>query len=200
MTPNQVVAWNLWQERKRRGWNHERMSRRLAEHGVLWEKATYYAAEASRDPDNDKPRRFSADEILAFSLAFDLPVASFLVPPQDAVMVVGTDEDKHPVSNVRLMEAGVARDLADMRDLAERLRALATAIEVFEDARQPEPRAAAMTRAALEDLRSASEVRDAMPEILDRLKAEEGDYSLVDALLEDADDQEDSDVEKGKGA
>jgi transcriptional regulator with XRE-family HTH domain len=140
MTPNQVVAWNLWQERKRRGWTQEQMSERLARHGIVWKKATYYAAEASREPGTSKPRQFTADEIIAFALAFDRPVVSFLVPPPEATVILSEER----VSRVRLMEAGVAEDIADMRDLAERLRATATAIEVFEEARQPKSAAQVM--------------------------------------------------------
>lgn len=139
--PNQVVALNLWNERRARGWNQEEVSSRLAEHGVTWEKATYYAAEASR---SEKPaRRFSADELLAFAMTFRRPVTWFLTPPEGVTMTL----NEEPLYLRDLLEMGLQRDLPDLTPLAERLREVATAIETFEKVRQPEPGAAQITEA-----------------------------------------------------
>jgi hypothetical protein len=157
MTPNEVVAWNLWQERKARGWSQEQVSSNLADHGIRWEKATYYAAEASRLP--DKPtRRFSADELIAFALIFRKPVAWFLTPPDGTTMVFRVEVEEGnsdlPLYLSDLLQMGLQRDLPNMTPLAERLREVATAIETFEEERQPKSGAQQITE-ALEGMHQA---------------------------------------------
>lgn len=152
MTPNQVVAWNLWQARKELGWSQETTSRALAEHGVDWEKATYYSAEAGRASEK-QARRFSADEILAFALTFRKPFSTFLTPPANTTMVLEVQgEDGKSVSEPLqlrdLLELGLNRDLPDLSPLAERLREVATVIETFEEGRRPEPAAKAIVEHA----------------------------------------------------
>lgn len=132
LSPNQVVATVLRDERKARGWTWEKVCHELGAYGISWEKTTYYAAEASRLPDS-APRRFSADEILAFALIFDKPATWFLTPPEGVTMTMGTD----PLYFRDLLALGLHRELADLRPLAERLREVATAIETFEEGRQP---------------------------------------------------------------
>lgn len=79
-SPNQVVAYNLARAREDRGWTQEEAGQRLEPHlGVSWSKATFSQAERSVDP--GKSRGFTADEIVAFSRCFDLPVAWFFLPP-----------------------------------------------------------------------------------------------------------------------
>ncbi len=143
LTPNQVVAHRLWEARTSKGWSQQRSARELAEWGFGWSKATYSAAEASRDPAKTA-RRFSADEILAFALTFGKPLSWFLTPPEGFEMALGDQ----PLHLRDVLELGLHRDLGDLRPIAERLREVATAIEVFEEGRQPEPAAAAIVRQA----------------------------------------------------
>ncbi|NLT34277.1 MAG: helix-turn-helix transcriptional regulator [Gaiellales bacterium] len=85
ITGNQVVAYNLRMARLRRGWTQEEAAERLEPYlGVRWSKASYSAAERSIER-QDRIRNFTADELLAFSLAFELPVAWFLLPPEPDV-------------------------------------------------------------------------------------------------------------------
>lgn len=145
MSPNQVVAENLWRARKAASLSQEQTSQALAERGVSWEKATYYAAEAGRHPDKE-PRRFSADELIAFALIFEKPVAWFLTPPEDATLVL----NKEPLYLRDLLEIGLNEYLGDMRPLAELARQFATAVETFEEGRRPESEAEAITRATVD--------------------------------------------------
>ena len=80
LTPNQVVAFNLAQARMWRDWTQEEAARALEPYlGVRWSKGTFSAAE--RSVDGDRVRQFTADEIVAFSRAFALPVSWFFLPP-----------------------------------------------------------------------------------------------------------------------
>ena len=82
LTGNQVVAHNLRMARLLRGWTQEEAAEKLEPYlGVRWSKASYSAAERSQEKES-RIRNFSADELLAFSLAFKLPVTWFLLPPE----------------------------------------------------------------------------------------------------------------------
>lgn len=80
-TTNQVVAHNLRLARQQRGWTQEQAAERLEPFlGVRWSKATYSAAERSSER-ADRVRQFTADDLLAFSAAFDVPAHYFFLPP-----------------------------------------------------------------------------------------------------------------------
>lgn len=80
LTPNQVVAYNLFLARTLRGWTQDEAAEKLAPHiGKRWSKASWSAAE--RSATGDRIREFDLDEIYAFSLCFDLPITYFLLPP-----------------------------------------------------------------------------------------------------------------------
>jgi hypothetical protein len=80
LTANQVVAFNLAQARMWKNWTQDQAAQALEPHlGKRWSKANYSAAE--RSVDGNRIRNFTADEILAFALAFELPVTWFFMPP-----------------------------------------------------------------------------------------------------------------------
>jgi hypothetical protein len=82
-TPNQLVAFNLKLARNLRGWTQDEAAIRLEPLlGTRWSKAVFSAAE--RSVDGRRAREFTADEIVAFALAFRLPVAWFFLPPDQA--------------------------------------------------------------------------------------------------------------------
>lgn len=79
-TPNQVVAYNLRRAREVRGLTQEEAAARLAPAlGDQWSVASWSSAE--RSVTGKRVRNFTADELLAFSRAFDLPVQWFFTPP-----------------------------------------------------------------------------------------------------------------------
>jgi hypothetical protein len=81
LTPNQVVAYNLHRARMLRGWLQEEAAEKLEPYlGVRWSKAVYSAAERSYVR-SDRIRNFTADDIVAFAKAFQVPVTWFFVPP-----------------------------------------------------------------------------------------------------------------------
>jgi len=81
LTPNQIVAENLYRARILRGWTQEQAAEVLEPYlGVRWSKATFSAAERSVSR-RDRIREFTADELVAFSRAFLLPIPWFFLPP-----------------------------------------------------------------------------------------------------------------------
>ena len=81
LTPNQVVAYNLFQARQERRWTQDRAAEALEPFlGVRWTVAQVSAAE--RSVDGARIRQFTADDIVAFAQAFELPIGYFFLPPR----------------------------------------------------------------------------------------------------------------------
>jgi hypothetical protein len=104
-TANQVVAFNLTQAREWRSWTQEEAAVALEPYlGVRWSKATF--SQAERSVAGRFVRNFTADEIVAFARAFELPVTWFFMPPPPwaapgtPTRLAAPDEQRfgHPVS------------------------------------------------------------------------------------------------------
>lgn len=81
ITPNQIVAFNLTEARRLRGWTQEEAAAELEPFvGARWSKATFSSAE--RSIDGRRVRQFTADEIVAFSRCFGVPIGFFFMPPR----------------------------------------------------------------------------------------------------------------------
>ncbi len=80
MTSNQVVAYNVAKARALRGWTQEKAAEELAPYlGAKLSVASFSALERSAwNPSRIKV--FSADELLALSRGFDLPIGFFFIP------------------------------------------------------------------------------------------------------------------------
>lgn len=93
-TPNQLVAYNLARARQLRGWTQEQAASELAKYqdGVEWSKVTWSAAE--RSIDGKRVRQFTADDLLALSQAFALPLTWWFLPPgsEEDVTIAGLEE------------------------------------------------------------------------------------------------------------
>jgi transcriptional regulator with XRE-family HTH domain len=77
---NEVVAYNFRAARELRGWTQEETAEALEPLlGQRLPQASISAIE--RAYEGDRRREFDAQEILAFSLAFDLPLIWFFLPP-----------------------------------------------------------------------------------------------------------------------
>jgi transcriptional regulator with XRE-family HTH domain len=88
MTANQLVAYNLRRIRERDNLTQERAAEMLEPLlGRRWSKAVFSAAETSVT--SDRTREFTADEILAFSAAFGVPVGWFFMPPDPGEEIAG---------------------------------------------------------------------------------------------------------------
>ncbi|HXW78136.1 MAG TPA: helix-turn-helix transcriptional regulator [Acidimicrobiales bacterium] len=77
---NEIVAYNFRAARELRGWTQEETAEALEPLlGQRLPQASISAIE--RAYEGDRRREFDAQEILAFALAFDLPLIWFLLPP-----------------------------------------------------------------------------------------------------------------------
>lgn len=91
---NQVVAYNFGAARVLRGWTQDEAARYLAPHlGQVLPKASISAIE--RSVESGRTRLFNAQELVAFSLTFDLPIGWFFLPPPAAsdYTLAGTDQN-----------------------------------------------------------------------------------------------------------
>lgn len=105
ITPNQIVAFNLSEARALRGWTQEQAAGELERYvGSRWSKATFSAAE--RSVDGRRVRQFTADEIVAFSRCFRVPIGFFFMPPRPSQVeqpVVLSTPERHGYG-IRLAE------------------------------------------------------------------------------------------------
>ena len=79
-TPNQVVAYRIAEARRMRGWTQEQAAAELEPYlGTKLSTASFSAIERSFA--GGRIRQFNADEILALSRGFRLPIGWFFTPP-----------------------------------------------------------------------------------------------------------------------
>jgi transcriptional regulator with XRE-family HTH domain len=77
---NEIVAYNFRAARELRGWTQEETARALE--GLLGQRLPQASISSiERAYEGDRHREFDAHEILAFALAFDLPLVWFFLPP-----------------------------------------------------------------------------------------------------------------------
>ena len=103
LTPNQIVAYNLAQARAWKGWTQQEAAAELEPYlGTRWSKASMSAAE--RSVDGQRVRQFSADELVAFSRCFGVPVGFFFLPPPSvaADRMIRVAAPDNPLSGVPL--------------------------------------------------------------------------------------------------
>ncbi len=193
MTPNQVVSYNVAKARALRGWTQERAAEVLEPLlGTRLSTASFSALERGAWVPM-RIKEFNADELLALSRAFGLPIGWFLTPPpavddiglhapdtdsqgHDPLMlldaVLGTDETfAHWQQALFDYSAGVApppksrrhRQNLQPHDLGERGQSVAAT------------RAKAIVRQRFGDLDGARDVLSRLTEILDELGTTEPD-------------------------
>jgi len=81
MTPNQIVAHNVIKARALRGWTQEQAAEALAPYlGAKLSGPSFSALERSAVK-VERIKQFSADDLLALSRGFDLPIGYFFTPP-----------------------------------------------------------------------------------------------------------------------
>jgi len=111
LTANQIVAFNLARAREWKHWTQEEAAEALEPYlGKRWSKASF--SQAERSIAGNFIRQFTADEILAFARAFDLPIGWFFMPPPP-----WSDEPGVPVK-LDVPDGGdFGRPLAELVDL-----------------------------------------------------------------------------------
>lgn len=77
---NEIVAYNFRAARELRGWTQEETALRLE--GLLGQRLPQASISAiERAYEGDRRREFDAHELVAFALAFELPLVWFFLPP-----------------------------------------------------------------------------------------------------------------------
>jgi transcriptional regulator with XRE-family HTH domain len=177
-TPNQVVAHNLTRARILRGWTQDQAAAELAPYlGFHLSAASFSAIE--RSIAGSRVKQFTADELVALSRAFDLPLGWWLTPPPDGAMhtpdhqrtgidfnelvdiVLGT-RDTLPAWTDALQKWGAERAKTTILTAAERRRAARPAEQI-------ELRARTLVRERFGDLTEARDVLRRLAEVLDAL-------------------------------
>ena len=104
-TPNQVVAANLARLRQRRGLTQAEAARQLSVvAGKQWTEAM--VAHAERSVTGNRVREFTADDLVTFARAYDVPVLYFLTPPPSGVFVQVPNSQ---ITTLTMLEAVLGR-------------------------------------------------------------------------------------------
>jgi hypothetical protein len=114
-TPNQIVAHNIAKARQLRGWTQDQAAEACAPYlGARLSPASWSALE--RSVDGGRIREITADELVGFARAFDLPVGFFLTPPSawDNHVVATPDAGPEGLDPVELFDViiGTEENLA----------------------------------------------------------------------------------------
>lgn len=204
MTPNQIVALNVAKARALRGWTQEQAAEELAPYlGAKLSGASFSALERSAWK-VERIKQFTADELLALSRAFDLPIGYFFVPlppASDAALaapdagpkgldpivvldaILGTPDNlEHWEAELRAYSASVAPQPRSKRekphvspsDLPDRLHTLGVS------------RARAMLRQAFGDVTDAAAVLERLAEAMRLLDEAAPDDTADEAERGDA--------------
>jgi hypothetical protein len=110
-TPNQIVAHNLAKARLLRGWTQDQAAQACAPYlGARLSPASWSALE--RSVDGGRIREITADELVAFARAFDLPIGFFLTPPSvwDDHVVATPDAGPHGLEPVGLFDVVIGTE------------------------------------------------------------------------------------------
>ena len=185
-TPNQIVALNIARARAMRGWTQEQASAAVAPYlGTRLSNASFSSIE--RSIAGARVKQFSADELIAFSRGFDLPIGWFFLPPppeQDAGLhaadatwrgvdmsvlvdaVLGTDSST-PLWRQALLDYAAATANAQADSTGTGAATAGTAENRLDQL--AELRAAAELRKTFGDITEARAVLLRLAELMDRL-------------------------------
>lgn len=115
---NEIVAYNFKAARELRGWTQEEIALRLE--SLLGQRLPQASISAiERAYEGDRRREFDAHELLAFALAFELPLVWFFLPPRG-----DTRRLRHTSSRVNQLYGIVFGRPEQLEPLYERLRQL----------------------------------------------------------------------------
>lgn len=96
-TPTQLVGLNFKRARELRGWTQTQAAEKLEPYlGALWSQATVSDVEQAGRPTPRRTREFDVEELVAFSLAFGLPIGWFFLPPDWRTATKGVVTLGHP--------------------------------------------------------------------------------------------------------
>ena len=104
--------------------------------GTKWKKASFSVAERSVD-EGSRTRNFDANELLAFTQAFDKPLGWFFLPPSDDLEVVCPADVSKVVSKI-VPPIALRRAASGGALMRLPLRKLKAAVEELEQLTQEE--------------------------------------------------------------
>jgi hypothetical protein len=110
-TPNQIVAHNISKARLLRGWTQDQAAEACTPFlGTRLSTASWSALE--RSVDGGRIREITADELVGFARAFDLPIGFFLTPPSvwDNHVVATPDAGPAGLDPVELFDVVIGTD------------------------------------------------------------------------------------------
>ncbi len=172
-TPNQVVAHNLTRARELRGWTQEEAAEALAPFlGARLSAASLSAIE--RSIRGTRVKQFSADELVALSRAFELPLGWWLTPPDEGALHT-PDHPRTGVDFVELVDVtlGTAATLPPWAKALEEWSAHHATMSSERPAGVPtanlELRARALVRERFGDLVQARDTLRRLADVLDAL-------------------------------
>jgi len=178
-SPNQVVAHNLVRARYLRGWTQEQAADRLAPFlGARLSHASFSAIE--RSIAGTRVKQFSADDLIALSRAFALPVGFWFTPPDEGALYT-PDHEQHGLDFSELVDVvvGTPDTLPDWADAlnawaASRAdntaaAARATSIVATRAAELAELRARALVRERFGNLGAARDVLQRLADLIGHL-------------------------------
>lgn len=117
---NQVVAYNFRRARELRNWTQDYTAAALAQYlGTELKKTSISAIE--RSVESERRRVFTAQEIVAYALTFDVPLIWFFIPPGDPGLRMA---GPHPMQAFDLWPLTMGND-RQMEEVRERLVELA---------------------------------------------------------------------------
>ena len=191
-SPNQVVALNVARARAMRGWTQEQASAAIAPYlGTRLSNASFSSIE--RSIGGTRVKQFSADELVAFSRGFDLPIGWFFLPPppeQDAGLhtpdatwrgmdmsllldaILGTDSSTPPWRTA-LLDYAAATAKAEAEGTGTGAATAGTVRDRLDQL--SEMKAAAELREAFGDVAEARDVLVRLAEVLGRIDTVETD-------------------------
>jgi hypothetical protein len=121
-TPNQLVAHNIAKARLLRGWTQDQAAEACEPYlGKRLSPASWSALE--RSVDGGRIREITADELVGFARAFDLPVGFFLTPPSawDDHVVATPDAGRDGLAPIELFDIviGTPENLSEWEDFLQ---------------------------------------------------------------------------------
>jgi transcriptional regulator with XRE-family HTH domain len=129
VTANQVVAANITEQRRRRGWTQDEFAERLEKVlGERWSIAVVSAAE--RSVTGKRVREFSADELVALARVFEVPIGTlFLMSAEDLSTRLRVPDQTEGLDHVEVLSVAIGATDHEINRRAEEL-----AVEAYESA------------------------------------------------------------------
>lgn len=193
-TPNQVVAHNVVRARTLRGWTQEQAADQLAPYlGSRLSHASFSAIE--RSVATTRVKQFSADDLVALSRAFGVPLGWWFTPPAEGAMYT-PDHAHHGIDFAELVDLvlGTAETQPAWADALNRWAAQ-RADTVATDQQSPtvtsraselaDLQARALVRERFGDFGEARDVLRRLADLLDQIDNETGNATAPPKLDRD---------------